>query len=924
MAETGKLGIADSLLANVQLALAAADPTPPAITTQGGSLGGQLGDTILALAEVDGPLTFNLSAGSALALAQTADPAPAFVAHSTPDYVLGGHDSQLGAMEPAFAGAAVATPSLTGQTGCLGTALGKTVLGLGGAAGPLVYNLAAQSALAIAQTADPAPSFVAHESPHWVLGGQDSYLGGIELAFAGVADPRPVTGSLTGKLGTAGSLLGGVRLALGLEEGEGTGGIVTAAAASELSLSSEAVVAAVRPVSASDTLSLGSTADCAAVRPLTAESTISADTMADCAAVRPLTAESVLALTDAATGIRVCSASAESTLSLDSTGGATAVRSLTAESVLDLTTEAARNNLPNLSAESALSLDTAAGFVAARALSAESVISATATAGFTAVHVMAAESVLELTSVGEVGAQERAAESILTLDTTADCAVVRQLTADSALDLATEAGRNNLLAGVGESVLALAGSADTTAGRSLAAESTISVDVTAGGLMVRPVAAESVLALTDEAAEYRARSAVAESALSLESTASVKAVHVVAAESAIGLTSAAWHTQILLVSAESVVELESTAHSGLFPEADASSELSLSDEASCTHVVGHRGEVWDWLMLFDWATVSVVRALKAENTIELVSTEHTARPWYVAAESPVQTIELVYDPEADDLVEQITGLDQTASAARPLTAAAHHSIPLHQTASAVRVKPTAIAVSAESVLELLGEVRRSPNAHVVDWLSLRQTATVEKCKLVRSRLDLSQEAAVIVSVPRGAASALGLSQAATYSIVSRGSLQNYTPFVGEGPGPTPPPVVLEAPEHVALPFQLFYPAEGVVTDTLTLRAPNLGNKDRLSFNRILRETRGGTLIVFADPIWPKIQTLVLTFSGLRTLQARQLLAFLETHLGEEIGLLDWEGRAWKGIVTAPTEPVVQDGKDSFSASLEFEGELVPA
>ena len=116
MAETGKLGIADSLLANVQLALAAADPTPPAITTQGGSLGGQLGDTILALAGVDGPLTFNLSAGSALALAQTADPAPAFVAHSTPDYVLGGHDSQLGAMEPAFAGAAVATPSLTGQT----------------------------------------------------------------------------------------------------------------------------------------------------------------------------------------------------------------------------------------------------------------------------------------------------------------------------------------------------------------------------------------------------------------------------------------------------------------------------------------------------------------------------------------------------------------------------------------------------------------------------------------------------------------------------------------------------------------------------------------------------------------------------------------------------------------------------------------
>ena len=67
-------------------------------------------------------------------------------------------------------------------------------------------------------------------------------------------------------------------------------------------------------------------------------------------------------------------------------------------------------------------------------------------------------------------------------------------------------------------------------------------------------------------------------------------------------------------------------------------------------------------------------------------------------------------------------------------------------------------------------------------------------------------------------------------------------------------------------FQLFSPATGTVTDSVTLRAPNLGNKDRLSFNRIVRETRGGTLIVFADPIWPKLETLVLSFSGLSATQ----------------------------------------------------------
>ena len=123
---------------------------------------------------------------------------------------------------------------------------------------------------------------------------------------------------------------------------------------------------------------------------------------------------------------------------------------------------------------------------------------------------------------------------------------------------------------------------------------------------------------------------------------------------------------------------------------------------------------------------------------------------------------------------------------------------------------------------------------------------------------------------------------------------------------------------------MVYPASGTVTDSVTLRAPNFGNKDRLGFNRVLRETRGGTLIVFADPIWPKIQTLVLNFSGLTSDQAQQLLAFLDAHLGEEVGVYDWEHRYWTGVITTPTEPVVQDGKDSFSASFEFEGELVPA
>jgi phage-related protein len=113
-----------------------------------------------------------------------------------------------------------------------------------------------------------------------------------------------------------------------------------------------------------------------------------------------------------------------------------------------------------------------------------------------------------------------------------------------------------------------------------------------------------------------------------------------------------------------------------------------------------------------------------------------------------------------------------------------------------------------------------------------------------------------------------------------------------------------------------------VTDTLDMRAPDLGNRDRLAFNRINRETRGGTLIVYADPMWPKLQTLALTFSGLKKEIAHDLLTFISAHLGEEIKLLDWEGRQWTGVIMTPNEPITEDSKNRFTATFEFEG--VPA
>jgi hypothetical protein len=849
MAETGKLGIADSLMANVQLAFAAPDATPPAITTQDGRLGWELGNTALGINGAIGPLVIHPSAQSVLAIAHTADAAPTFAAHSTPHWTLGGQDSRLGAMEPAFIGAEASLPTPTIQTGQLATRLGTAVLGLDGVIGPHVFRMTAESTLAIAQTADPAPTFVAHVAPHWVLGGQESGLGGEQLAFAGTDEPRPATGDRTAKLGTANSLLGAMRPALGEAEGGGGATIVYGTALSALAFSSDASVGIVRGRAAADTLVVTDTASAAAVRSVDGANELTFTDLANGAAVREVAAGDALDLTGTALGAAVFAAVAESSADLTTAADTLAVRPLAAANAVELTDEAACTALLALGAESAVEPATAADA--------------------TAVRAVAAASALDL--VDEAARTSR---------------VIWTLSVESAISLASDVEIQTTLGRNLVSTIDLTDVASSAVARGLSAESAISPTTVATAAAVRPLAASSSATLTDAGTGRKFATRAVESAIGLSQTAAVAVVRAVAATSALDVTD--------------------TAAGGVWQSLDL--------------------EIWDWLPIWDWAEVSVVRGVAAANTIALSQTEQTARPWYLSAESPIQTQTVVYDPATDKLVTQIDGLQDAASVARPLTAAVSQAIPLGQSASVVLVKPIAIDVSAESVLELLGEIRPNQTGDTGNWLAISQTAIVDKCKTTKSTMALTGHASVARSGPRGAASALDLRQAATFSIVFAGVRQQYHPFVGEGsPGaPTPPPVTVDPPEHTALPFRLFYPASGAVTDSVTLRAPNLGNKDRLSFNRILRETRGGTLIVFADPIWPKIQTLVLTFSGLSATQSQQLLAFLETHLGQEIGLLDWEGRCWKGVVMTPTDPVVQDGRNSFSANLEFEGELVPA
>jgi hypothetical protein len=177
-----------------------------------------------------------------------------------------------------------------------------------------------------------------------------------------------------------------------------------------------------------------------------------------------------------------------------------------------------------------------------------------------------------------------------------------------------------------------------------------------------------------------------------------------------------------------------------------------------------------------------------------------------------------------------------------------------------------------------------------------------------------------------------IGHALTYYIDSACGNKQYAPFIGENTisdSPSPPsndlPLIQNDPTTTR--FKLSYPALASPTATVELRAPELDNIDRVAFNRISRETRGGKLTVFADPQWPQVQTVIVTFVGLTKTEIDDLQDFFVAYIGEEIGMADWEGREWVGIVTTPNEAAVQDGRGgcgegSWTVTFEFEGVLV--
>jgi hypothetical protein len=148
----------------------------------------------------------------------------------------------------------------------------------------------------------------------------------------------------------------------------------------------------------------------------------------------------------------------------------------------------------------------------------------------------------------------------------------------------------------------------------------------------------------------------------------------------------------------------------------------------------------------------------------------------------------------------------------------------------------------------------------------------------------------------------------------------YHPFIGGNTvsGLPNPPAAAMQPLPGNTGVQLYYPFGATSTYTWsTPRKPDFGNKDQLMFQRINRLTRGGRMVIFADPSWPKDHTMVMTFSSLTEANSLAYLTFLQSTLGQEIGLTDWMGRIFRGVITNIQDPVVRNSRDNNALTIHF-------
>lgn len=365
--------------------------------------------------------------------------------------------------------------------------------------------------------------------------------------------------------------------------------------------------------------------------------------------------------------------------------------------------------------------------------------------------------------------------------------------------------------------------------------------------------------------------------------------------------------------AGSTLELDQDVEVTLVVSESAVSTLSLTQEASVTGPI--EVEASNTLSLSQSADAAGPKTVSAQSNIVLAQTARIPEEIKVSANSPLALTQQVIPsgPKSAVAESKLTLVDfadtqqKVRAAESQLVLAQDVEVLVSKHAKNVLVLSqeadrTLIGTGLSQLLDLSHEAKIPEQAE--SQLTLAHSATFAPftpASLVKSKLILTQEARANGTLGKLTSNVLTLAQAVA--------------VIHERPGAkclglTIPPDNPSFTQGVKL---------SGVGDWTSPRSMNLDDIDRIQSDRINRESRGGTLLVFADALWPQTETLLYSVSAIKRPVAHELLDFLSDNLGTPVTLTTHEGHQWTGLVINPDTAVIEDQRGSFTVQLEFEG-----
>lgn len=416
-------------------------------------------------------------------------------------------------------------------------------------------------------------------------------------------------------------------------------------------------------------------------------------------------------------------------------------------------------------------------------------------------------------------------------------------------------------------------------------------------------------------------------------------------------TSASNALQLTQVASKNIIALESVSHTiGLISEVELNHKIKLtsstlalnqilstdnvlflaaSSDLNLTQSTIRKGtlsvEATNQLNLTQIAR-SLIHARSASNTLNLQSViELSGRPIYISASNDLagelENVNFddlfdidINDPEAIEEYLKTIGLRQSVS-----TAKSKHNVSAINYLSLSQEAGRGIYVSAANHLHLSHQLEQVLYEIVTSYIHFQQDAVCYKVYGVEQVLELTHTIDIDGIFPESVTSSLNLKSVVSYINVN---FCDYSPGIGDGSYDYTPPSSIAPTLTRRSTTVLTWPYSSPIL-TVELRNPNFDNVEQFEARRINRRTKGGSLDFYRDESWPKIERLIYSFSVLSEIQRSNLFEFLERSIGQEIGILDFESRQWKGILLTPSSAISEPRKDGYDVSLEFEGELVP-